>query len=318
MFIKISSYSFTAKSLMLISTFVALVGFFAFFNRLGFSASIKDTDVDGISDEAEINTYKTDPDEYDTDKDGVGDGQEIVDKTNPLDKNSSPLITEEELNENQKDAKFFSNPERLPWYLARSSGIAAYLIMTLAVIFGMGMSSKSFYNFLRPPNALETHRTITWLGLIATVSHFILLMFDQYMKLRPIEALVPFLVVRDFKSGLGYDLNLAVSFGVIALYLMVLLIVTSEFRSKMSLKLWRKIHYSSFFAYILFTIHGFTAGTDSKEWWMELIYKISVMLVLTMLAVRLKSVLDLIKKRQALKNLSQNISTEGGGSSGSK
>jgi hypothetical protein len=54
-------------------------------------AEIKDSDADGISDDAEINVYHTDPHQYDTDGDGVGDGSEVLDGTNPLDSKSSIL-----------------------------------------------------------------------------------------------------------------------------------------------------------------------------------------------------------------------------------
>ena len=48
-----------------------------------------DTDKDGLDDNLEVNTHKTDPNVADTDGDGLGDGEEIYDyNTNPLLKDS--------------------------------------------------------------------------------------------------------------------------------------------------------------------------------------------------------------------------------------
>ncbi len=57
--------------------------------NLGTDPVLDDTDVDGLKDKAEKDTYKTDPLVYDTDKDGVSDGKEVELGTNPLVKQSS-------------------------------------------------------------------------------------------------------------------------------------------------------------------------------------------------------------------------------------
>jgi hypothetical protein len=49
-----------------------------------------DTDGDGLSDGAEVNTYRTDPIKADSDGDGIADGIEVSKSSNPLDPNSIP------------------------------------------------------------------------------------------------------------------------------------------------------------------------------------------------------------------------------------
>ena len=80
----------------------------------------KDSDLDGISNEAEVNIYKTDPNKADTDGDDVMDYQEILDKTNPLDPNSK-------VNTNTNDKQIF-------WFIGRVAGISAFIMFTVVVV----------------------------------------------------------------------------------------------------------------------------------------------------------------------------------------
>lgn len=52
--------------------------------ELGTSMWEPDSDFDGLTDEIEINQYKTDPTKSDTDGDGYWDGLEIITGYNPL------------------------------------------------------------------------------------------------------------------------------------------------------------------------------------------------------------------------------------------
>lgn len=55
------------------------------------SAALKDSDADGVTDQAESETYFTDPLNPDTDGDNVPDGDEIVHRSDPLNKEENPL-----------------------------------------------------------------------------------------------------------------------------------------------------------------------------------------------------------------------------------
>jgi hypothetical protein len=54
-------------------------------------AAVKDSDADGITDQAEIDVYHTDPYNFDTDSDSFSDGEELGNGTDPLDDTSNPL-----------------------------------------------------------------------------------------------------------------------------------------------------------------------------------------------------------------------------------
>jgi sulfoxide reductase heme-binding subunit YedZ len=241
------------------------------------SAAIKDSDFDGITDSAETSVYKTDPLKFDTDGDGYGDGVEVLAKSNPLDPNSTPLTVLD-----NKKLPLLEESDPFSWYISRISGITAFILLTLVILMGLVQTSKSLlkYKFMSFMTAMETHRALAWFGGISVVVHFSSLFFDKMFKLKVIEALIPFQLSRTFKSALGVDFNLSVSLGIIAIYFIILLIITSDLRKKVvPVKVWRLIHYISFVTYILFLVHGILSGTDTKEWWMIAIYAGSFVLV---------------------------------------
>jgi predicted ferric reductase len=120
------------------------------------------------------------------------------------------------------------------------------------------------------------------------VIHFSALIFDEFILMKVPEIFVPFLFDRDVISGSGYNLDTSVSFGVFAMYISILLLVTSHLRNKViPAKIWRTIHYSSFLFYLLFLIHAYIGGTDSNEPWLLTIYISSVVLVFSLILIRI-------------------------------
>ena len=148
-------------------------------------AILKDTDYDGITDQAEIAVYKTDPLIFDTDGDGYSDGVEIIAKSNPLDKNSTPITVSE-----HKKLPLIERDDPLTWYIARASGIIAFILLTIVVLMGIVQTSKMLlkYKFMTFMTALETHRAFAWMGGIAVIIHFSSPFFDRIFQLKLIKS----------------------------------------------------------------------------------------------------------------------------------
>ena len=100
---------------------------------------IKDTDGDGISDDAEVSVYHTDPLTYDTDGDGVGDGSEVLDGTDSLDPKSSVLLA---LSGTYRGILEGNTPL---WYFGLSGNIVA-VFFVIGAGFMRTMSQKSKQN----------------------------------------------------------------------------------------------------------------------------------------------------------------------------
>lgn len=263
--------------------FLMLVSIPSFFPLKTLVGAIQDTDFDRLADEAEKTIYATDPLLYDTDGDGVPDGQEILDGTSPVDKEDSQLSSF-----NAAIGEPLTRTDSFAWYVGRASGIFAFILLSLVVINGLLISTRLAIRFISPALNYEMHRFFSWAALLATIIHIVSFIFDKYIQLQWLEIFLPFSLKRSFPTATGFSLQWAVGFGVLALYGMLVLILTSHFKAKMSQRTWRITHYLSFFTYLLFLGHGIFAGTDTLAWWMIWIYGLSAILVITLILVRIR------------------------------
>lgn len=253
------------------------------------SALVQDTDLDSLTDESETTLYGTDPTLFDTDGDGVGDGEEILDSTNPLDPASSHLTALE----TTTDPGIFGERDKRAWYFGRASGMTALLLFTTVVIFGLLMKSQMVLRVLPMPTLNALHQYLSLSALSLAVLHMLSFFFDRYLHINLIESLVPFLIKRDFDSALGLDIGIAVGLGILGLYLAIILVFTSLYRHKLPLKLWRGLHYLSFLFYLLIVLHGLSAGTDSTSLLVQMMYGVSFSIVVILIIVRIISTIRL-------------------------
>lgn len=262
---------------------ILLLTLFAFgLNVLPTRAAIQDTDADGLTDSAEQRVYGTDSRSADTDNDLADDGKEVLAGTNPLDPASSPLETWK-----RAESELLPNPKSLPWYIGRSSGILAFLLFSLVVINGLLMSTRLVFKIFPAALNYEAHRFLSWMALTATIGHAGSFMVDHYFHLSAAETLLPFVLLRPITTTLGFSIGWTVGLGILALYGAVALVLSSEFRNRIGVKTWRKLHYMSFVMYLLFLGHSILSGTDSQEWWMISTYTTSGVTVFSLIVVRI-------------------------------
>jgi len=105
----------------------------------------------------------------------------------------------------------------------------------------------------RQKRLLGLHRTLAWMGLTALGLHAGALLLDPTIGFGPAEVLVPFAASWN---------PVAVAGGVIAGWLMVILVASFRFRNRIGQRAWRGLHYASFAAFLLALIHAITSGTD--------------------------------------------------------
>ncbi|WP_318505007.1 ferric reductase-like transmembrane domain-containing protein [Bacillus sp. T3] len=158
------------------------------------------------------------------------------------------------------------------WNLIRVSGLLSYFLLTMSLAFGFLQSFQSLKR--KKPVFLLIHQNSGWIGLLVIVFHMMLLFWDQYVHYPVLSILVPFNSEHEpFYSGLG----------TISFYLFLMIIGSSDFfMKKLGRIVWKKIHLLAIPAWILMAIHGFMIGSDSSKGWAQLIYIVSVSIIMVL------------------------------------
>jgi len=141
------------------------------------------------------------------------------------------------------------------WYLSRSMAIISYLLIWLSVVWGLLMTTKLSRIWPGHVTTADLHKFISILGLGLATLHGLILMGDKYMNMSLAQFFIPF-SVQSYRPGW-------VGLGQISLYLIALVVLSFYFRQFLGQKLWRFIHYLSFFTFFAVLIHGLAAGSDT-------------------------------------------------------
>jgi len=144
---------------------------------------------------------------------------------------------------------------QIPWYAARASGVVAWALILLTCVWGLMLATRVLGRKAPPAWLLSLHRYLGALALVFVGVHVGALLLDTYTSFGPVDLLVPFATSWH---------PLAVAWGIVGMYLLVAIEVTSLLRHKLSNKVWHAIHLLSYFLLGMVTIHFVTAGTDAK------------------------------------------------------
>jgi hypothetical protein len=140
------------------------------------------------------------------------------------------------------------------WYLARSSGLVAWGLVTATVVWGLALSGHVLAGRPRPAWVLDLHRHLAGLSLAFTGVHLAALAADGYVRFGAAELLVPLASTWH---------PLAVAWGVLGLYLLVAVEATSLLRRRLPKRAWRAVHRTAVALYPLVTVHALAAGSDA-------------------------------------------------------
>lgn len=143
---------------------------------------------------------------------------------------------------------------RVYWYMSRSSGVVAYLLLWGSMAWGLMVTSKVLDGVARPSLTYELHQFLSVLALAVGAFHAVILLGDTYMQFTLLDLLIP------FRSS--YQ-PLWVGAGILACYLSALLVGSFYIKKRLGQRAWRVLHFASFGAWVMITLHGVLAGTDS-------------------------------------------------------
>jgi DMSO/TMAO reductase YedYZ heme-binding membrane subunit len=164
------------------------------------------------------------------------------------------------------------------WYVARSGGIVAWLLLAVSTFWGVALSSRFLGPRPKPNWMLDLHRFCGGLATIFAGVHLFGLVADSYVHFGWAETLVPF--------NTAYH-RVAVAWGIVAFYLLLAVELTSLVRNRLSKRLWRGLHYLSFPLFVLATVHLLWVGTDRRTFLLRYGVLLSVAVVCTATLIRI-------------------------------
>ena len=163
------------------------------------------------------------------------------------------------------------------WHLARTAGLVAWALISASVIWGLLLSTRVLGRRPTRPWLLSMHRYLSALAIGATAVHLIALLADSYIQFRIIDVFVP--MASSWRPG-------ALAWGIVALYLLLIVEITSLVDDRLPRRVWWTIHITSFALFTFGTIHGLQAGTDASNALVRIVMIVGIAEVTFVLGVR--------------------------------
>ena len=147
------------------------------------------------------------------------------------------------------------NPQ-LMWWFARATGMVAGVVLVASLVFGVLISTRALKPIDRPVWLLAMHRWLSSLACVLIGMHLFGLIADNFVHFGWKEIFVP--------GGSPWK-TAPVALGVVAMYLLVIVQFTSLIMRRLPRNLWKFLHYFSYAAVWLTSLHGALAGTDARN-----------------------------------------------------
>src|SRR5689334_12430773 len=163
------------------------------------------------------------------------------------------------------------------WYVARASGFVAWGLATASVIGGLLLASKVTKRRPRPAWLLDLHRFLAGGTVVFTGFHLAGLIADSYVHFGVADILVPF--AASWKPG-------PVALGVVSLYLLATIEITSLLMRRLPRRIWKGIHLTSYALFWAATFHMITAGTDASNLVSRAVALVAMLVVVFLTLVR--------------------------------
>ncbi|MFO7546724.1 MAG: hypothetical protein R6W77_14620 [Trueperaceae bacterium] len=167
-----------------------------------------------------------------------------------------------------------SAPDGWVWVAMRLSGVVGYVALAFTVALGALTRSRYLPGWLAKPVQFGWHGVLSGTGLVLMAAHVALTLVDTAYPQTLRGVLVP---------GLATYLPVALAFGTLAAYAMVVPYVSYAFKRRLAPTWVRGLHLFAYPAFALATFHGVMAGSDRLPW----LYPSALAVVTAATAVRL-------------------------------
>ncbi len=153
-----------------------------------------------------------------------------------------------------------------PWYITRASGFVAAIALIFLMLSGIGFITGTTFRFLEPLTAWATHKAVAYVFAASLVIHGTALLFDTYVPFTVAQVLVPFLSpYREVTIGNYHLGSLYVALGIIAMYFVLAIILSSLLWIDKKPHTWKLFHFLAYLTVIFVFIHALYLGTDLAQ-----------------------------------------------------
>lgn len=185
------------------------------------------------------------------------------------------------LNWGPQVADLLSQTDKHAWYLSRASGFIAYTLFWLTMVFGLLLStrlSSQLGRYFTASRLFVLHQFTSLVAIGFAGFHALILLGDGYLNLSIGQVLVPF--------GFQTD-TIGVGLGQIGFWLLFICAMSFYVKSYLGQSVWRLLHFLTFMAYMLVSIHLFAVGSDNQALPLLVFYALSQSLVFVLIGYRL-------------------------------
>ncbi len=141
----------------------------------------------------------------------------------------------------------------LIWDVARASGLVTLALVSGSVLAGLAMSLRSSRRPAARAWMQDLHRFLGATAVAFLGVHIGSILLDTYTHFGPVNVLVPF--TGSWHPG-------AVAWGIVGMYLMLAVELTSLARRHLPLGVWRATHLATIPLFGFSVVHALTAGSD--------------------------------------------------------
>lgn len=150
------------------------------------------------------------------------------------------------------------------WFVSRISALVAWGLMSFSVVWGVLLASRVFRGLDNPAWLKDLHKYLSTLTVLLAGVHAGALTLDPFVKFDIADLLIPGVATYE---GATEQINIALAIGVVSMWVLSIVYLTSLLMDKIPRALWKAIHYSSYAVFFAIGIHAAFAGTDVGTWW---------------------------------------------------
>jgi predicted ferric reductase len=144
----------------------------------------------------------------------------------------------------------------LAWYVSRGTGIVAWGLIVASMVWGFLYATRLLGRRARPWWMLGVHRFLGALAIVFVLVHVLAIVADSYTSFGVVDVLVPF--ASAWKP-------IPVALGIVGMYILVTVEVTSLLQRHLPRTVWRQIHLASYGLFAFASLHALSAGTDVRS-----------------------------------------------------